>query len=256
MSERYGPATYGERWAGVYDEWFEPRFARDTVGAVAFLLGQADSGPVLELGIGTGRVALPLSEQGIEVHGIEGSMEMVARLRRKPGGRRIRVTIGDFEHVRVDGRFSLVYVVFNTMFALLSQEGQVRCFANVARRLKPGGAFVVQAFVPDLGRFRQDQRVGAFEVDSDSVGLDASLHDPIEQRVTSQHVVLTPRGAKLYPVELRYAFPSELDLMARLARLELESRHAGWCGEDFTADSHGHVSVYRKAPARRSARAR
>ena len=142
------------------------------------------------------------------------------------------------------------------MFALLSQEGQVRCFANVARRLKPGGAFVVQAFVPDLGRFRQDQRVGAFEVDSDSVGLDASLHDPIEQRVTSQHVVLTPRGAKLYPVELRYAFPSELDLMARLARLELESRHAGWCGEDFTADSHGHVSVYRKAPARRSSRAR
>ena len=253
MSATYGPDTYGRRWADVYDERFEPRFARDTVEAVAFVLGIVGGGRALELGIGTGRVALPLAEQGVRVHGIDASKEMVARLRRKPGGRRIPVTMGDFERVAVQGRFDLVYVVFNTIFALLSQEAQVRCFAGVARRLEPGGAFVVQAFVPDLTRFEQDQRVGAFGVGLDDVTFEATVHDPVSQRISSQIVAMTSEGrVRLDPVEIRYAFPSELDLMARLAGLRLKERWGNWRRDPCTSDSTAHVSVYEKPRRGRS----
>lgn len=251
MSSPAHADLYGDRWAAVYDEWHEHRMARDTVEAVAFLLERAGEGPVLELGIGTGRIALPLAEQGVEVHGVDASRKMVAQLRRKPGARRIPVTVGDFRRAPTTGRFSLVYVAFNTLFALPTQEGQVRCFMNVAGRLNPTGAFVVQAFVPHLARFRQDQRVGALQVGPEDLRLEATVHDPVEQRITSTFVVVSEQGTQLYPVALRYAFPSELDLMAALAGLELESRHAGWRGEEFTAQSEGQVSVYRRPRRRR-----
>jgi SAM-dependent methyltransferase len=244
--ENYGSATYGDHIAELYDQW--EGAPTDSDDAVAFLAERAGDGPVLELGIGTGRIALPLAARGIDVHGIDASERMVQRLRAKPGGAAIPVTLGDFADVEVaePGSFALVLVVFNTFFLLLSQEDQVRCFARVAARLAPGGAFVLEAFVPDLGRFQQGQHTGTRGVALDRVHLEASLHDPVEQRVRSQHVVLDERGIRLFPVQLRYAWPSELDLMARLAGLRLAERWAGWCGEPFVAGSPRHVSLYRR----------
>ncbi len=241
----YGPSTYGERIAEVYDEW--PGIPQDTEATVAFLARLAGSGPVLELGIGTGRLAIPLARRGLRVHGIDASEAMVAKLRAKPGGGDIPVTVGDFADVAVRGPFSLVFVVFNTFFALLAQDDQVRCFANAAARLTTDGVFVIEAFVPDLARFDRGQRVNATQVDTHRVQLDASHHDPVEQRVRSSHVVLREEGIRLYPVHIRYAWPSELDLMARLAGLRLRERWGGWQGEPFTAASPRHVSVYERA---------
>jgi SAM-dependent methyltransferase len=238
----YDAATYGDRVAEVYDEWFAvPSDTEDTVG---FLSDLAGPGPVLELGIGTGRVALPLVQRGHEVHGVDASEAMVEKLRAKSG--EIPVTIGDFAELDVEGEFSLVCVVFNTFFALLSQEDQVRCFSNVARRLREGGVFVIEAFVPDMTRWDRDQRMEAHHVEEDSVVLGVSTHDAVEQRVASNHLVVTEVGVKMYPVRLRYAWPSELDLMARLAGLRLRERWGGWRREPFTASSVKHVSVYER----------
>jgi hypothetical protein len=237
----YGPETYGDRIADVYDSLYS---GLDTDGAVETLASLAGDGPVLELAIGTGRLALPLSERGLEVHGIDASEGMVAKLREKPGGDRIPVTMGDFSEVAVDGSYALVFVAFNTLFALLTQEDQVRCFANVAAHLDEGGVFVVETFFPDLARFDRDQRVQVNRLDPHEVMLDASRHDPVTQRVDSNHIVIGEQGARLYPVNIRYAFPSELDLMARLAGLELKERWGGWHREPFTASSPRHVSVW------------
>jgi SAM-dependent methyltransferase len=219
----------------------------DTDAAVAFLAELAGPGPVLELAIGTGRIALPLGERGIDVRGIDASEAMVARLRSKPGGDRVPITIGDFADVPIEGRFTLVYVVFNTLFALQTQEEQIRCFRNVAGHLLDGGVFVVEAFVPDLTRFDRDQRIETERVGLDQVWLGVARHHPAEQRVESQHVVLAEQGMRFYPVQLRYAYPSELDLMARLAGLQLQARFGGWRRESFTAASGMHVSVYERA---------
>ncbi len=178
------------------------------------------------------------------MHGIDASEAMVAKLRAKPGGDRVPVTIGDFADVGVDGRYALVFVAFNTFFALLTQEDQLRCFANVAAHLADGGVFVIEAFFPDLARFDRDQRVHVNRIESGEVMLDAARHDPAAQRVDSYHIVLGEQGTRLYPVSIRYAFPSELDLMARLAGLELTDRWGGWNREPFTAASLRHVSVY------------
>jgi SAM-dependent methyltransferase len=218
----------------------------DTDAAVAFLAELAGPGPVLELAIGTGRIALPLGERGIDVRGIDASEAMVARLRSKPGGDRVPITIGDFADVPIEGRFTLVYVVFNTLFALQTQDEQIRCFRNVAGHLLDGGVFVVEAFVPDLTRFDRDQRIETERVGLDQVWLGVARHDPVEQRVESQHVVLAEQGMRFYPVQLRYAYPSELDLMARLAGLQLQARFGGWWRESFTAASGMHVSVYER----------
>jgi hypothetical protein len=169
---------------------------------------------------------------------------MVARLRAKPGGADIPVTMGDFADVGVEGSFSLIFVAFNTLFALLTQNDQLRCFANAAAHLADGGRFVIEAFVPDLARFDRGQRVGVSAVDIDRVDFEVSRHDAVNQRVDSQHVFVTGEGIRLAPVRLRYAFPSELDLMARLAGLELQERWGGWSGESFTNSSTDHVSVY------------
>jgi hypothetical protein len=169
---------------------------------------------------------------------------MVAKLREKPGGAEIPVTMGDFADVGAEGRYPLIFVGFNTFFALLSQEDQLRCFANVAAHLADGGVFVLEAFFPDLGRYDRDQRVSALRIDTGEVMLDLSRHDPVTQRIEASHVLITEEGTKLYPVNLRYAFPSELDLMARLAGLELKERWGGWRREEFGPHSQRHVSVY------------
>jgi SAM-dependent methyltransferase len=240
--EGYGPATYGDRIADTYDELYAETL--DTDRAVEALGELAAGGPVLELAIGTGRLALPLAERGLEVHGIDVSERMVARLRAKPGGDAIPVTMGDFAEVPVEREFALIFVAFNTLFGLLTQEDQVRCFVNVAKHLAEGGVFVVEAFFPDLARFDRGQRAQVTQVDANRVMFDASRHDPVEQRIDSQHVVISEDGTRLYPVSIRYAFPSELDLMARLAGLELRERWGGWTREPFTAESGRHVSVY------------
>ncbi len=242
----YDASTYGQRIADVYDD-VHPDHDDAMIATLAELAG---GGRALELGIGTGRIALPLAARGLAVQGIDASPAMVDRLRAKPGGAAIAVTIGDFAEVSAEGPFSLVYVVFNTFFGLLSQEDQVRCFGNVARRLTEAGVFVIEAFVPDLTRFVRGQVVNASRVENDAVLLDVSRHDPVAQRVVSQQVVLTEGGVRLFPVQIRYAWPAELDLMARLAGLRLRHRWAGWRREPFTAASGMHVSVYERAPGR------
>ena len=242
--EGYGPATYGDRIADVYDGFYD--FKLDTEGALETLADLAGAGPVLELAIGTGRLALPLAERGLEVHGIDASEAMLARLRSKPGGDVIPVTIGNFADVGVDGRFSLIFVAFNTFFGLTTQDDQLRCFANAAAHLADGGVFAIEVFFPDLCRFDRGQRTQTTLVDTGRVLLDASTHDALEQRIDSQQILVTDEGMRLFPVSIRYAFPPELDLMARLAGLELKSRWGSWRREPFTAGSSHHVSVYRR----------
>ena len=242
--EGYEASTYGDRVAARYDEVYRDLDPTDAVDALVRLAG--GRGPVLELAIGTGRIALPLAERGVEVHGVDASEAMVERLRAKPGGDRIPVTMGDFADVPVEGRFPVVFVAFNTFFALQSQEEQVRCFENVAAHLADDGVFALEAFVPDVARFDRRQRVGAINVELDEVQLEITQYDPVAQRVTSQHVFLGPRGTELTPVVIRFAWPAELDLMARLAGLRLRERWSGWDGASFTAESGRHVSIYER----------
>jgi SAM-dependent methyltransferase len=242
------PEFFGERWADVYDEGGE----LDPAPAVEFLAGLARGGRVLELAVGTGRVALPLAARGISVEGIEASEAMVERLRAKPGGGGIPVAIGDLADVAVTGPFTLVYLVYNTLFNLPDAGRQAECFQNVARVLDPGGAFVLECFVLDPSRFDRGQRVEALSVTEGSVVLEVSRHDAAAQRLFKQHLVFDARGFRGLPVALRCCWPSELDLMARLAGLELVERYAGWDRSPFGAESESHVSVYRpSAPGRR-----
>ena len=240
--ETYTPETYGERSAGEYDNW-HGTYDEAAVEALAALAG---GGRALELGIGTGRIALPLTAAGVEVHGIDASHAMIARLRAKPGGDRVPVTIGNFAEAAVAGEFSLVFVVFNTFFMLLTQDEQVRCFRNVAARLAPGGVFLLEAFVPDLSRFAGGQITKVTSITTDQVSLDMSQHDPVRQHVTSQKVFITDGHIRLFPIQIRYAWPAELDLMAQLAGLRLRDRWGGWRREPFTAESGRHVSVYER----------
>lgn len=241
--QHYEPMTsFGEDAAETYDE---VNRHKDTPATVAFLERLADGGPALELAIGTGRVALPLAARGIRVDGIDLSPAMVAKLRAKPGGDQIAVTMGNFADVPVQDAYRLIYVVFNTLFNLLTQDDQVRCFENVAAHLTEDGSFVVEAFVPTfLTRLRDDQYVDAEAIEVDEVRLDVGRHDPVTQRLDESHVVLSRDGVRVYPIVTRYAWPSELDLMARIAGLCLKDRWAGWNREPFTATSGTHVSIY------------
>lgn len=239
----YDASTYGERIADAYDELVPAHVAATTEASVDFLASVAKRPRALELGIGTGRIAIPLSERGFEVSGIDASPAMVKRMRAKKGGAAIRVEIGDFADVRIRGSFPLIYVAFNTFFALLTQDAQVRCFERVARRLTSDGVFVISAFVPDLARFDRGQRVGATHIDPDMVALEATQHDPVAQTLTSAHVVIRGGAVQLYPVKLRYAAPPELDLMARLSGMRLRERFGGWRREPFGPSSASHVSV-------------
>lgn len=237
----YDDTTYGERIAAIYDELYS---AYDP-DAITLLAELAKGRRALELAIGTGRIALPLQQKGVTVAGIDASEAMVARLRAKPEGADIPVTMGNFADVAVEGQFDLIYIVFNTFYALREQEEQVRCFANVATHLKPDGHFLVEAFVPDLCRYDRGQRVSVVNLGGERVQLDASQHDLAKQEVRSRHILIGEEGIQLFPVHLRYVWPSEMDLMARLAGLTLADRWGGWQREPFTSDSGRHVSVYR-----------
>lgn len=244
MSE-YDIETYGSKWAPYYDHVFA-----NVDSEVAFLLPLAGSPPrALELAIGSGRVALPLSEAGVEITGIDISDDMISLLRAKPGGDGIEVIKGDFADVEVVGEFPLVYLPFNTLFALTTQERQIECFVNTSRVLEPGGRFVLDTFVPDVKRF---DRYGAYMNVSSISSAEAhayelSIHDPVEQTVVSHQVRRLDDGTTVVlPVEIRYAWPAEMDLMARLAGLELEERWGWYDKRRFTEQSGQHVSVYRK----------
>jgi SAM-dependent methyltransferase len=242
--EEFGPETYGERVADVYDDWYKPV---DTMAEVALLTELADGGRVLELGIGTGRIAVPLAANGVEVHGIDASPAMVEQMRAKPGGGAdtITVTIGDMAEVGVDGTFALVFVVFNTFFQLYSQAAQLRCFANVAAHLQPGGRFLLHTFIPDTSLVEAGEHLAVKEASLDRVRLDASVFYALEQRLDTTQVRITENGIRLVHAKLRFAWPPELDLMARLAGLTLEHRWSSFDKQPFSATSAFHVSVYR-----------
>ncbi len=242
-SNDYGIRTYGDQIADVYDRYYD---AYDPA-TVATLKNLAGNGRALELGIGTGRVALPLREAGVDTTGIDASLEMVAKLRSKPGGSEIPVVMGDFAEVAAEGEFALIYVVFNTFFNLQTQDDQVRCFRNATAHLAPGGRFVLELFVPDLGRFRDGQDMRLITQNQTEVRFDVAEIDTVRQLVVATHVSLGAGGPRFFPVRLRYAWPSELDLMGQLAGLELEERWGDWDRRPFTKASKGHVSVYRRS---------
>ena len=232
--------TYNEACAEVYDQWF----GACEEAAVDLLAELAGAGRGLELGIGSGLLALPLAARGIDLQGIDLSPAMVARLRAKPGGEAIPVIMGSFADVAVQGEFSLIFVAYNTFFALPTQDEQVRCFQNVAAHLTADGVFVLEAFVPQSANFTGGLKVTA--VTDERIGLKVSEHDPVRQRLRSQHVVIRNQEIRLYPVEVRYAWPAELDLMARLAGLRLRHRWADWSRAEIGPDSQRHVSVYER----------
>lgn len=231
----YGPKTFGELNAERYDSLYEESMAIETRDSVAKLAELANGGKVLEFAIGTGRVAIPLAARGLSVHGLEASKEMVAQLHAKPGGAEIPVTVGDMAEARAEGSFDLIYLVFNTIFNLTTQEAQVNCFRNAARHLSPDGIFVVETVVPDLSGFVDGQRMKGSWSKMDSARFEVAIHDAVAQTVAFQRVVLSEGGTQLTPHFMRYAWPSELDLMAQLAGLERRERWAWWDESPFTA---------------------
>ncbi|MFC4017218.1 class I SAM-dependent methyltransferase [Micromonospora sp. GCM10011542] len=235
------PGLFGRQWAAGYDDGPNP----DPAPAVDFLAGLTDGGPVLELAIGTGRVALPLAERGLAVDGVEASEEMVARLRAKPGGDRIPVTIADMADVPVPGPYRLVYLVYNTLFNLVDAERQADCLRNVARVLAPGGAFVVEAFVPDPRDFDRDEQVQVRAVTEDSATIRLHRYDRPAQTFIRQTITFDGNGVHLRPFAMRYCWPHQIDAMAQQAGLRLADRYADWHRRPFDADSESHISVYR-----------
>lgn len=238
---------FGEQVAARYDASAAGMFDPSVVGpTVDFLAHLAGKGPALELGIGTGRIALPLHERGVEVHGIDLSEAMVARLRAKPGGDTIPVTIGDFATARVDQTFTVAYLVFNTISNLTTQDEQVECFINVARHLRPGGRFVIEVGIPNLQRLPPGETVRAFTVTPTRLGFDE--YDVVNQGLVSRHYWIEDGELREMSVPFRYAWPSELDLMARIAGMRLRERWATWARDPLTADSRQHISVWEKIP--------
>ena len=239
---------FGEDVAATYDEssdeMFDPAVVDPTVDFLAELAG---SGRALELGIGTGRIALPLAARGVRVHGIELSRAMADRLRAKPGGERIGITIGDFATAKADGTFPLAYLVFNTIMNLTTQAGQVACFRNVAEHLEPGGRFVIEVGVPELRRLPHGERFVVFDGRETHWGIDE--YDVANQGLISHHFRVFDGRVERSSGPFRFVWPSELDLMAQLAGLELRERWAGWKREPFTSESRQHVSVWEKPKA-------
>ena len=234
---------FGEEIAARYDassaEMFQPAVVDPAVDVLA---GLAGDGRALEFGIGTGRIALPLAARGVTVCGIELSDAMTARLRAKPGADAIEVTVGDFATTRVDGTFSLVYLVFNTISNLTTQAQQVECFRNAAAHLAPGGAFVIEVGVPSLQRLPPGETVIPFHVSQDRLGFDE--YDVANQGLISHHLEIVDGRAIRNSIPFRYAWPAEFDLMAQLAGLSLRERWSDWRREPFTSESAKHVSVW------------
>ena len=239
---------FDERIAATYDESSAEESDPAVVDPVVdFLMERVGSGRVLELGIGTGRIALPLAQRGVSVHGIELSKAMVARLREKPGGGDIDVAIGDFATTTVDGSFSLAYLVYNTIMNLTTQEAQVACFRNVASHLEPGGCFVVEVMIPELRRLPPGETFHVFNGQENYWGIDE--YDVANQGLVSHHLEVVDGSLERFSVPFRYVWPAELDLMAQLAGMTLRERWAGWNREPFTGESRHQVSVW-ETPAR------
>ncbi|MGW3623087.1 class I SAM-dependent DNA methyltransferase [Streptomyces sp. NPDC000880] len=240
-----GDGYFGERVAAAYDEssadMFTPRVIDAAVDVLAELAGD---GRALELGIGTGRIALPLARRRVPVHGIDMSRAMVARMRAKPGGNAIGVTIGDFATTKVDGKFSAAYLVFNTIMNLTTQAAQVACFRNVAAHLEPGGCFVIEVMVPDLRKLPAGQHIVPFHVSPTRWAFDA--YDVATQAMSSNYVEVIDGRGEYRSIPFRYVWPAELDLMAQLAGLRLRDRWDGWTREAFTSESRQHVSIWEK----------
>lgn len=239
-------SSYGDAMADGYDEWFT--VPDDGDDAAQFLAALAGRSRALEFGIGTGRVALPLQSRGVEVHGIDASSEMVDQLRRKPGGECLKVHIGNFATLDSGEKYGLIYMVYGTFYLLLSQEDQIRCLENARRQLAEDGCVVIQVHAPKSGSIGLAQRINVDHVGNDRVVLDVALHDQVQQRVDSQSVVISEAGTRLIPVSYRYVWPSEMDLMARIAGLRLRERWGGWGREKFSSASHWNVSVYEVVP--------
>ena len=236
---------FDERVAARYDESTSDRFEPDVVGeTVDFLAGLADDGRALELGIGTGRIALPLAQRGVPVHGIDLSSAMVDRLRAKPGGEDVGVTIGDFATTTVAGTFSVAYLVFNTIMNLTTQAAQVACFRNVAAHLEPGGCFVIEVGLPDLQRLPFGETIRPFHVGETHLGFDE--YDVVDQGLISHHYTAADGKFERWSGPFRFVWPSELDLMAELAGMRLRERWSGWKREPFTRESTKHVSIWEK----------
>jgi SAM-dependent methyltransferase len=232
---------FGEEIAARYDDDEGPMFSAEVIDpTVDFLVDLAGAGPALELGIGTGRIAIPLARRGVRVHGIDLSEEMVARLREKPGAEKIVTTIGDFATTRLGEKFRLVYLVFNTIMNLTTQDAQVACFENAAWHLEPGGSFVIEVGVPDLRRLPPGEIYVPFDVSEKHVGID-------EYDVASQGLVSHHYTDRLSSGPFRYVWPGELDLMARIAGLKLRERWEDWDRSPFTSESRRHVSVWERA---------
>jgi SAM-dependent methyltransferase len=241
---------FGEHVARRFDERNAHQADPAVVGPmVAILADLAGDGAALELGIGTGRIALPLARRGVRVHGIDLSEAMVARLRAKPGAEQVGVTIGDFATTTVEGRFSVAYLVANTIMNLTTQDEQVACFRNVAAHLEPRGCFVIEVLVPRLQRLPPGERFQPFAVDPTHLGFDE--YDVVRQGLVSHHYWIEDGKVDVDSPPFRYVWPSELDLMAQLAGMRLRERWGGWEREPFTADSPKHVSVWEKSAAER-----
>jgi SAM-dependent methyltransferase len=242
------PDYFGESVAAQYDQAQAAEFETAQVARAAeFLAGHARGGRALEFGIGTGRIALPLIARGVSVSGIDLSAAMVRRLREKPGGAALEVTIGDFATAGVPGGFTLAYLVFNTIMNLTTQDAQVDCFRNAAKHLVPGGRFVVEVMVPELRRLPQDQQAVPFQTGPERWAFD--LYHVATQEVSSNYIEVVDGRGSVRSIPFRYVWPAELDLMARIAGLRPVERWAGWGREPFTDESGKHVSVWEKPPA-------
>ena len=237
---------FNESVAAHYDD--DEKFGSEFVDPTAdFLAKLAGPGSALELGVGTGRIALPLARRGVPVHGIDLSKAMVAKLEEKPGASDVAVTIGDFASTVVEGKFSLVYLVYNTIINLTEQEAQVACFRNAARHLEPGGCFVIEVFVPRLRQVPSGEANHAYDISESHWGIDE--YDIATQSLTSHHLSMIDGEPCRSSTPFRYVWPAELDLMAQLAGLQLNERWGGWNREPFTSDCDSHVSVWRKPVA-------
>jgi SAM-dependent methyltransferase len=244
MAEDY----FGEDVANRYDDPEDEMSQAAAIDPVVdFIADLAGHGAALELGIGTGRIALPLSERGVRVHGIDLSTAMVAKLQAKDGAEKIGVTIGDFATTTVEETFAVAYLVFNTIMNLTMQDEQVACFRNVAAHLEPGGCFVIEVMLPDLQRLPAGETIRPFTVTATRLGFDE--YDVVAQGLVSHHYSVADGKLRVNAIPFRYVWPAELDLMARLAGMTLRERWTDWHREPFTADSTTHISVWQKTGA-------
>lgn len=231
--------------AEQYDEFINyASRAPDTDAEVAGLAGLARGGRVLELGVGTGRVAIPLAATGLDVHAIDLDPAMLDQLSSKPGSDAVTVHLGDMADMDVDGSFDLIYAVFGTLFMLPTQDDQVRCFRHAAHKLTPNGKLVIEALMPQPSTYEDGGKVTVADANDDRVIINVSENDALAQTIQTRQVVLGPAGIEIHPVRIRYSWPSELDLMAQLAGLRLHARWSNWVGRPFTAEDQRHISIY------------